>query len=420
MEHFAPTIALALRFVLKILILLAAISSHAADLALTGATVYPSPYAWPVADATVVVHDGRIVAIGPRASVTIPKGARVLDCSGRFIVAGFWNSHVHILTVGLLHARDSRANELNEQLDLMFNRWGFTTVFDLASVLDNTIALRGRIESGELRGPRILTVGEPVWTIEPIYVRDFLKETRIAMPGTLTPEQAISLVREHAAKGANGIKLFTGSVQAGGKVAPLPLSIAKAAVTEAHRKNLPVFAHPQNLEGVTLAIESGVDVLAHTVPDSPPWDEQFVERLKNANLALIPTLTLFDSEARKANGSDGEREAWIAKMVAELRTYSKAGGEILFGTDVGYTDHYDTAMEFALMAHAGMSFPQILASLTTNPARRFGSSDRTGRISVGLDADLVVLQQDPAKDATAFSKVQLTLRRGEIIYSAAN
>jgi imidazolonepropionase-like amidohydrolase len=61
-----------------------------------------------------------------------------------------------------------------------------------------------------------------------------------------------------------------------------------------------------------------------------------------------------------------------------------------------------------------------LASLTTNPARRFGYSDRTGRITIGLDADLVVLQQDPAKDATAFSKVQLTLRRGEIIYSAAN
>src|SRR4051794_19556123 len=57
---------------------------------------------------------------------------------------------------------------------MMFNRWGFTTVFDISSVLDNTLALRRRIESKELRGPRILTVGEPVWTIEPVYVRDFL------------------------------------------------------------------------------------------------------------------------------------------------------------------------------------------------------------------------------------------------------
>jgi len=85
------------------------------------------------------------------------------------------------------------------------------------------------------------------------------------------------------------------------------------------------------------------------------------------NLALIPTLTLFDFEARKGATSDQAREAWIAGMVAELRAYSQAGGEILFGTDIGYIDHYDTAMEFTLMARAGMSFPQILASLTTAP-----------------------------------------------------
>src|ERR1700689_5087374 len=140
MERFSSAIASALGLALRSLIFFSWISLHAADLALTGATVYPSPDARPVVDATIVVHDGRIIAIGPRASVTIPSGARVLDCSGRFIVAGFWNSHVHILTPGLLRARDARPGELNQQLDLMFNRWGFTTVFDLASVLDNTLS----------------------------------------------------------------------------------------------------------------------------------------------------------------------------------------------------------------------------------------------------------------------------------------
>jgi imidazolonepropionase-like amidohydrolase len=400
--------------------LFSAVSLHAADLVLKGATVYPSPDARPIPDASILIHDGRIAAVGPRASIRIPKGAQIIDCSGRFIVAGFWNSHVHILTPGLLHARDSKAGDLNEQLDVMFNRWGFTTVFDIASILDNTLALRARIESGELRGPRILTVGEPVWTMEPIYVRDFLNENHISMPHTDTPDQAISLVRDHAAKGANGIKLFAGSVQGGGRVEVLPPSIAKAAVTEAHRHSMPVFAHPQNLEGVKVAIDTGVDILAHTVPDSPPWDAEFVARLKKANMALIPTLTLFDFEARKAGGSDAEREAWIAKMVAELRVYSQAGGDILFGTDIGYTDHYDTTLEFTLMSQAGMTFQQILASLTTNPARRFGDASHTGRIAVGTDADLVVLQGDPAKDVTALSNVQLTMRSGKITYSARN
>jgi imidazolonepropionase-like amidohydrolase len=299
----------------------------------------------------------------------------------------------------------------------MFNRWGFTTVFDVASVLDNTLALRRRIENNELRGPHILTVGEPIWTIEPVYVREFLKERHIAIPHTETPDQAVALVRDHATRGANGIKLFTGSYQGGGKVAPLPLTVAKAAVEEAHRRRMPVFAHPQNMDGVNVAIDSGVDILAHTVPQSTPWTPEFVSRLKSANMALIPTLTLFDFEARKGNSSDQEREAWIAKMIAELRAYSQADGDILFGTDIGYIDHFDTALEFTLMAQAGLNFREILSSLTTNPAQRFGYSEHNGSIARGMDADLVVLDTDPAHDATAFSKVRYTIRSGRVIYS---
>ena len=386
------------------------------DLALTGAKIYPSPSEPAIDNGTVVVHDGQILAVGPASTIKIPRTATVMNCQGLTITAGFWNSHVHVFTPGLIDARDSGAKELNAQLETMFNRWGFTTVFDLSSVLDNTLALRSRIESGELRGPRILTVGEPIWTIEPVYARDFLAKNHISTAHIQTPEQAVALVRDHAAKGANGIKLFTGSYQGQGKVALLPVAVARAAVEEAHRHGLPVFAHPQNVDGVEVAISNGVDVLAHTVPQSPPWTPDFILRLQRAHLALIPTLTLFDFEARKENDSDSEREAWIAKMVAELRAYSQAGGEILFGTDIGYIDHYDTTMEFTLMSQAGMNYRDILASLTTNPARRFAHSDRTGRIAKGADADLVVLNADPAQDITAFAKVHDTIRKGNFIY----
>jgi imidazolonepropionase-like amidohydrolase len=64
-----------------------------------------------------------------------------------------------------------------------------------------------------------------------------------------------------------------------------------------------------------------------------------------------------------------------------------------------------------------MSFKQILASLTTSPVQRFGYSTHNGRIAKGLDADLVVLGADPARNITAFANVRYTIRGGEIIYA---
>ena len=390
--------------------------ARTADVALIGAKIYTSPTDPPIENGSTVVRDGLIFFVGPSSTIKIPRSATIIDCRGLVVTAGFWNSHVHILAPALLHIQDSDAKKLDQELDTMFNRWGFTTVFDIASELDNTLALHRRIESGELRGPRILTVGEPIWTIEPVYVRDFLRQNHIHIENTETPEQAIALVRDHAARGANGIKLFTGSDQGHGQVALLPVATAKAAVDEAHRHGMPVFAHPTNVEGVRVAIDSGVDILAHTLPQSPPWTPKFTQQLKHANLSLIPTLTLFDVEARKANVPDQQRTAWIAQMVDQLRAYSEAGGDILFGTDIGYTDHYDTTLEFTLMSQAGMNYKQILASLTTNPARKFGDSDHTGRIARDMKADLVILNADPAQDVTAYSKVRFTIRNGKVLY----
>ena len=140
--------------------------------------------------------------------------------------------------------------------------------------------------------------------------------------------------------------------------------------------------------------------------------------LVNARMALIPTLTLFDFEARKGGTSAQNREQWIGKMVEELRAFRTGGGQVLFGTDIGYTAHYDTELEYELMARSGMSFPEILASLTTNPAQRFGYSDRKSRVAEGMDADLVILNSDPAKDVRALSQVYMTIRAGRINYPA--
>src|SRR6185437_4750458 len=102
--------------------------------------------------------------------------------------------------------------------------------------------------------------------------------------------------------------------------------------------------------------------LAHTIEGPADWTPDVAARLKAANVSLIPTLALFNS-ATKIN--DG--------ILHEVKSYADAGGTILFGTDIGYLTNYsDQTREFDLLQRAGLSFPQILASLTTAPAERYG------------------------------------------------
>jgi imidazolonepropionase-like amidohydrolase len=392
--------------------------SRASDLALVGGKVYPSPTEEPIDNGSIIVHDGRIVAVGSSATIKIPRDAKVIDCKGLIVTAGFWNSHVHIMTPGLLHAEKLSPEQIASQLEEMLTRWGFTTVFDIASVLSNTNVIRHGIESGEVNGPRILTVGEPFWIKggTPVYVRDFLQTNHISIPEFESPTQAAERVRQQVHDGADGIKIFANSIEADG-ILTMPSDLAKVIAAEAHRAGKPVFAHVANLEGIEVALQSRVDILAHTTPITGPWTPSLVERLKLAHMALTPTLTLWHVEM-KGDSPEKFEKGMNETAVPQLRAYSEAGGQILFGTDVGYIQQFDTSEEFLWMSRAGMSFEQILASLTTSPAERFVYSNHSGRIAKGMDADLVVLRADPKQDATAFSSVRYTIRSGRIIYSA--
>jgi imidazolonepropionase-like amidohydrolase len=393
------------------------VSSFCSDEALVHARIYPSPTDPAIEDGAILVRDGRILAVGPTAAIKVPRHATVIDCKGLVVTAGFWNSHVHILIPGLLHAEKLSSAQLTSQLQEMLTRWGFTTVFDIASVLANTTLIRRRIESGEVKGPRILTVGEPFWVKggTPVYVRDFLEANHISMPEVESAEQATGRVRQQIRDGADGIKIFANSIEAH-EVLTVPLDLAKAIVAEAHRAGKPVFAHVSNDQGIEVALQSGVDIQGHTTPSGDLWSPSFAQRLVAAHMALTPTLTLWDVESRKYNLSPDQIEKGMSRAAQQLQAFSQAGGQVLFGTDVGYIDKFDTSEEFTWMSRAGMNFRQILASLTTNPAARFAYSSHSGRIAKGMDADFVVLDGDPEKDVTAFSRVHQVIRGGKQIY----
>ena len=157
---------------LAIVWVLAAGTCSPQSLAITGGVAYPSGSAAPIHRATVLTKDGRIVAVG--SQVQIPPGYNVIRCEGCAIVAGFWNSHVHFTEHKWDAADKQPAQKLGDQLQSMSTRSGFATVVDTASVLATTIALRRRIDSGEVLGPRILTAGSPIFPPDgiPYYVKD--------------------------------------------------------------------------------------------------------------------------------------------------------------------------------------------------------------------------------------------------------
>jgi imidazolonepropionase-like amidohydrolase len=383
---------------------LAAGTGSAQPLAISGAVAYTSASAAPIARATVLVKDGRIVAVG--SQVHIPSGYDVIRCEGCAIVAGFWNSHVHFTEPKWDAAGKQPAGKLSDQLRSMLSGSGFTTVVDTASILANTIALRRRIDSGEVFGPRILTAGQPVFPPDgiPYYVKDSLPPELLRnwIPPRDTRE-AVAAVDADIRGGADIIKLFTGSWVSRGKVLPMPEQIATAAVRAAHRSGRLVFSHSSNLAGTAVAIVSHVDVLAHAPEDTRGIDDTLLKRAVAQGMTMIPTLKLF-------SGDDN-----IAEIRRVVRRFHELGGNLVFGTDTGYLIDYDVVEEFEQLARAGFTWSDTLRMLTENPARLFKDQKNRGRLAPGMIADLTVLEGDPASDPSALSRVRYTIRNGRVI-----
>jgi imidazolonepropionase-like amidohydrolase len=399
-------------------------SSNDGTLILQDAKIYRSPTVPPIEHGSVTIRDGKIVSVeaGTARGAAITAKVSIVNCTGRVITAGFQNSHIHLTEPKWDDAAHQSAAKLAEQLRDMLTRYGVTTAVDLSSFLPNTTALRARVESGEIAGPRILTAGSGLFPLDglPFYVRESLPpEIQKIIPQPSTPQEAVKILREEFAGGSDVVKLFTGSLVERDKVKPMPVDIARAAVGEAHRNGKLVFTHPSNFAGIQVALDAHVDVLAHTTPIEGPWSEALIAKMLAIHMSLIPTLKLWEVEAAKEHATPAEGRGFAEKGARQLGEFSKAGGQVLFGTDVGYITDYDPTEEYILMRLAGLTPMQILASLTITPAARFGETNRRGTIAPGQDADLVILDGDPAQDVANFAKVHSTIRSGRIIYDSS-
>jgi imidazolonepropionase-like amidohydrolase len=375
-------------------------------LALVGGTVYAAPNAAPLKDAVVVVSGGIISAVGRRSEVQVPQDARIIDCSGRSLTAGFWNSHVHFTEPAWRQAASAPAQALTGHMQEMLTKWGFTTVWDLGSDPGDLLPLRRRVEAGDVPGPRIYSAGS-VFPKDghPVYL-----PPEMQLPEAATAEAAVGFARVFLGLGLDGMKLFTGSYMGNRPVVNMDATMAKAVVDTAHAQGKPVFAHPQNKTGVEVVIAAGVDILAHTVPNEPGYTAEELAQFKAKGIALIPTLSLYTTVAPDQAVTDH----LVRSGVSQLKAFAASGGIVLFGTDVGFTKLYDTSLELEFMGRA-LSFGEVLASLTTNPAAYFKAA-RKGRIEQGFDGDIVVLDGDPSTDVRNLAKVAYTIRAGKVLY----
>jgi imidazolonepropionase-like amidohydrolase len=377
------------------------------NIAVLDATIYPSPEAAPLHHASILILDGRIAAVGTR--ISLPQRARKLPCSGCVVFAGFWNAHVHFTGRQWVDAAHQPAQQLTSQMQEMLTHSGFTTVVDAASFAPNTVALRQRIEAGEVAGPHIYTAGEGLYPPHgvPVYLSDLPQSVRDSLPQPETPAAAVAVVEFNEAQGTDLVKLFTGSYVARNTITHMPLAVAQAAVAAGHQHHQLVYAHPSDLEGVRIAMESGVDVLAHAPDTVDGVDDSMIRQLVAHHMAMIPTLKLFSQEST------------IGRIREIVARFHALGGQLIFGTDTGFLTDFSMDEEYRQLALSGLSFRDVLVMLTTAPAQRFGVSAREGRVEAGLNGDLTVLAGDPSLGRMEdFSRVRYTIRAGRVIFAA--
>lgn len=193
---------------------------------LVGGKIYPSPSAAPIQNGVLLVRNGIITALGIRETVTIPPNTEILDCTNRVVTAAFWNSHVHFTESKWYPADKLTTAQLAANLRDMLTGYAFVRVLDTGSDLKNTLMIRSRIETGELRGPFIATTGPGFVPANgsPFY------SLPLRLPELLTSADAAKLVKGRIQEGADAVKLFTSSWASERKIEVMLPEIVRSTV----------------------------------------------------------------------------------------------------------------------------------------------------------------------------------------------
>ncbi|HET6960497.1 MAG TPA: amidohydrolase family protein [Vicinamibacterales bacterium] len=419
----------------------ALVKMPAGPVAFTGVRLFDADAPRFVADQTVVVDKGVIAVVGARSSVTVPAGAQVIDGSGKTLVPGMWDCHMH---VG------------DDYTGLQELSMGVTSVRDPGNDDLRTIERRSRAAAGDLLFPHVypssLIDGKGPYTAQ------------VANVATSEAE-AIALVDKAKANGFLGIKFY-------GTFNPAWLA---ASIREAHKLGLHVHGHiPAGIRPVD-AINAGYDEITHinwvmmqAMPDSVIPVSNGIMRFegpgryaKNVDLegqsikailgAMVsrhvfsdPTMVAFESLYVPENGDLSPsyapfvgtmppttergfrtggfavprditradyRASW-AKMVALLGRMHEAGVPIVAGTDGA---GIELVHELEIYVQAGFTPAEALAAATIVPARLVGQDAKSGSIKVGKAADLALIDGDPSTRIGDLRQTRVVMLDGKLL-----
>lgn len=409
-----------------------------ASLVFTHVTVIDATGAAAKPDMTVVLEGERIVAIGRGGQVRIPKGARVIDAAGKFLIPGLWDMHVHLAKSG-------------ENTLPLFIANGITSVRDMGGDPELLLRWRREVAEGRRLGPRIKTAGpilESASNVERMLREGTVEPVARFRRGIPNPESAEAVVDSVAKLGVDFLKIRTAA----------SLDTYKAIAAAARKRNLSLVGHP--VASPDEIIQAGQRSIEHGF--FPPLDgrskEQRAElfrRFAANKIAVIPTLivgeallTPYDKAAVIFEDREGKVEPrrkylsgyliedWreqlaekkddkfdlrpmLAGRLRDVREMREAGVTLMPGTDVGvlliypgFSLHDELRL---LVEQVGMSPMEALISATRRPAEFFGIQDSLGTVEKGKIADLILLEANPLEGISNTQRIDAVVVRGKLI-----
>ena len=274
-------------------------SSTSGSTVFRGATLIDGTRASPIQDAVVVIKDTLIAAAGPRDQVDIPPNAELIDVTGKWLIPGMSDAHMHFSESGGLYSRPDtydlrkwRPHErevewLRTRLSYTLSRYlcaGVTSILALAEPRE-ALAMRDKAAT-LMTSPRIFVAGPFMANIPFGEFHQWMPDDPVVVQ-VKSPEEVRLLVREQVTRGVNIVKL--GFINDPAFPLHSFVPVLDAAIQESHQRGVRVAVHAEELESAKAAVRAGADILAHTVQDRPV-DDEFIEMLKERRVISVTSV----------------------------------------------------------------------------------------------------------------------------------